>query len=647
MTPEAANTEATLKRPIAAADELPTVAAVTLVSSTVRKILLGRFRLLEEIGRGGMGTVYSAHDTLMQGEPLVAIKLLNNDFRVDAAAVTALERECRRVRMLAHEAVVRVFEFYRSDEYVFITMELLQGEAFDQVIKRYPRGMPFAVAWPLIREAATALSYSHRQTPPCIHYDFKPKNVFLTKQNHVKVLDFGVARAIRPKEGVDTTHLYETAMPGFLTAAYASCEMLAGLEPDPRDDVYALSCFTYEVLAGVHPFGGMAADKARTLGLKPLRIPSLDEARNRALYKGLAFERIERTSCVDEFVAGLDERKAAAAETRAPASARRRTILWISALAIMASAAIGVWLIKRPQIAQTSPPTVAGAEPGNKVAALYGLLGISGPKVVANHDYPRAEVAATVRTAPRHIALGSTPVQIQAAFDLCRHYVGECPLGIYADERARKATLSAFLLDATAVTVDEFGKFIAATQYKTQAEDADQAYALNGATLRAVRGGNWRNAVGKGPAPQASAVVGVSFRDAQRYCQWKQQRLPTEDEWEYVARGPERHVFPWGDDVTPAVARGGKRPGAADGLAGGIADSYFGLSGNVWEWVDTQLADQAILKGGSWLEANPANKRSAARRTDSPDRADSDSGFRCAKSVPAWPDADFWLERFL
>jgi formylglycine-generating enzyme required for sulfatase activity len=646
MTPDPASAEVTRKRPFAT-DELPMVGSVSLVSSTVRKTLLGRFRLLEEIGRGGMGTVYSARDTLMQGEPLVAIKLLSNDFYMDTAAVTALERECRRVRMLAHEAVVRVFEFYRSDEYVFITMELLEGEPFDQVIKRFPRGMPFADAWPLIRDAATALSYSHRQTPPFIHYDFKPKNVFLTKQNHVKVLDFGVARAIRPKEGAadNSTHLYETALPGFLTLAYASCEMLAGLEPDPRDDVYALSCFAYEVLAGAHPFGGIAADKARTLGLKPLAISSLNEARNQALCKGLAFDRVERTSCVDDFIAGLDERKAVAAGAPPPASKRRSTILWISALALLASAAIGVWLTQRAQISPASLPTVA--EPGKKVAALYGLLGISGPRITAKHDYSRAEVAATVRTAPRHVALGSTPAQIQAAFNLCHHYVEECSPGMYSDESARKATLSPFLLDATAVTVDEFAKFVAATQYKTQAEDAGQAYALNGVTLRALRGGNWRNAVGKQPAPPASAVVAVSFRDAQRYCQSKQQRLPTEDEWEYVARGPERHVFPWGDDVTPAVAKSETRPGASDGLAGGIADSYFGMSGNVWEWVDTRVADKTILKGGSWLETNPANKRSAARRSDSPDRADSDSGFRCAKSVPAWPDADFWLEHFL
>jgi formylglycine-generating enzyme required for sulfatase activity len=84
----------------------------------------------------------------------------------------------------------------------------------------------------------------------------------------------------------------------------------------------------------------------------------------------------------------------------------------------------------------------------------------------------------------------------------------------------------------------------------------------------------------------------------------------------------------------------------ADGPAEGIGLRYHGMSGNVWQWVDTTAADGTkYLKGGSWLVDNPANRRAAVQRMEQPTRADSDSGFRCARSVSLWPDADLWLAR--
>jgi len=84
-------------------------------------------------------------------------------------------------------------------------------------------------------------------------------------------------------------------------------------------------------------------------------------------------------------------------------------------------------------------------------------------------------------------------------------------------------------------------------------------------------------------------------------------------------------------------------PRATDGPPEGIGGRYKGLSGNVWQWVDTRAKERRVLKGGSWLEANAANKRAAARRLELPDMADEDSGFRCARSVPIWPDTDYWV----
>jgi formylglycine-generating enzyme required for sulfatase activity len=162
--------------------------------------------------------------------------------------------------------------------------------------------------------------------------------------------------------------------------------------------------------------------------------------------------------------------------------------------------------------------------------------------------------------------------------------------------------------------------------------------------LRPVPGGSWRNAVtGHSPPADDLAVVGVNFADAQAYCRWRGQRLPTEAEWEYAARGPAGHVFPVDSNSDQAPQLSAGPPPAHGGPPEGIGGRYRGLSGGVWEWVDTAVGERRVLKGGSWLETNPANRRAAAHRTEEPDRADADSGFRCAQSVAAWPDADLWM----
>lgn len=104
--------------------------------------------------------------------------------------------------------------------------------------------------------------------------------------------------------------------------------------------------------------------------------------------------------------------------------------------------------------------------------------------------------------------------------------------------------------------------------------------------------------------------------------------------------------FSLGEDVGPAATAPANQPRAAEGPAEGIGGRYRGLSGNVWQWVDTRYQNKyRVLKGGSWQESNPANKRPASRRYEDPNRADDDSGFRCAKSLPSWPDVDQWMAK--
>ncbi len=291
-------------------------------------------------------------------------------------------------------------------------------------------------------------------------------------------------------------------------------------------------------------------------------------------------------------------------------------------------------------VAATGAPAATIA--GTKVVPVFQSLGVTAD-VDAALSYAPATIRQWIATAPRRVTLGSTPEQIRAAFAMCRGYSSACRLDWYADELVRGATLAPFDLDPAPVSVREFRQFAEAAHYTTEAETNGYAYALVAGKLVEVSGGSWKNAVKQRPAADESAVVGVTFQDALAYCRFRGARLPTEDEWEYAARGPARHTFPWGENPDPVVNAATAPPPANDGPAEGIGGQYRGLAGNVWQWVDTKVNGRKVLKGGSWLEPNPANKRAATRRYELAHRADEDSGFRCARTIPAWSDADQWF----
>jgi serine/threonine protein kinase len=155
-------------------------------------------------------------------------------------------------------------------------------------------------ALPIFKGMANALAYAHERG--FVHCDFKPANVFLTDAAEVKVIDFGIARVFqRPEEETDAT-IFDPGSLGALTPAYASPEMLEHREPDPRDDIYALGCTTYELLTGRHPFDRVPATQARSAGLKPQRPDGLGTRQWRALRTSLSFDRDARMPTVTRFL---------------------------------------------------------------------------------------------------------------------------------------------------------------------------------------------------------------------------------------------------------------------------------------------------------------------------------------------------------
>ncbi|MBL3600016.1 MAG: serine/threonine protein kinase [gamma proteobacterium endosymbiont of Lamellibrachia anaximandri] len=261
--------------------------------------LNGRFVLEDEIGRGGMGVVYLAKDLRKEEardrEPYVAIKVLNEAVQQNPDAFIALQREAKKAQHLAHPNVATVY----------MTMELMQGESVEHLIKRIrPSGLPLEKALPIIEGMAHGLAYAHKKD--IVHADFKPGNAFILQNGEIKVLDFGIARAFKPpgQNSGDAT-VFDPAKWEALTPAYASCEMFDQAAPDPRDDIYALGCVSYELLTGHHPFDKLPANQARGRKLIPKPIPGLSGQLNQALTHTLAFERSERTPDLEQFLQEL------------------------------------------------------------------------------------------------------------------------------------------------------------------------------------------------------------------------------------------------------------------------------------------------------------------------------------------------------
>lgn len=270
--------------------------------------LNNRFRLEECLGFGGMGTVYKALDLrkleASDRNPYIAIKVLNVQFRGHPKSLIALQREAKKAQALAHPNIVTVYDFDRDGTTVFLTMEFLSGNPLSRTL-RAPgfSGMPYGEALPIISGMAKALAYAHERG--FVHCDFKPANVFLTDSGQVKVIDFGIARVFQKSEEESEATVFDAGSLGGLTPAYASPEMLEHREPDPRDDVYALACISYELLTGVHPFKRLPATQARGAGMKPQAPKNLPRRQWRALKTALSFERETRTPSVSRFVAEL------------------------------------------------------------------------------------------------------------------------------------------------------------------------------------------------------------------------------------------------------------------------------------------------------------------------------------------------------
>ncbi len=248
-------------------------------------VLNDRFILERVVGKGGTAVVYQARDMTASSDTTVSVRVAlkaPHPDRADRARATArLQHEFAQASKLSHPNIVRMFELIEHADSCFITMELIEGRLLSTIVRDWTM-LPRALANKILRSCAQALHHAHEND--VVHGDFKPGNVFLTREEDVKIVDFGASAALSG----DSSRIPAG------TPAYASPQVLDGETPDRRDDIFSYACVAYELLTGQHPFQHRSSLEARDAGATPTRAWNLTAPQWLGLLSALAWDREQR-----------------------------------------------------------------------------------------------------------------------------------------------------------------------------------------------------------------------------------------------------------------------------------------------------------------------------------------------------------------
>lgn len=266
----------------------------------IGKIFAGRYRIIKQIGRGGMADVYLAKDLILDGEE-VAVKVLRTNYQTDPIAVARFQREARAMADLDHPHIVRITDIGEEDGQQYLAMEYVAGLDLKRYIKEhYPLSNEEAVR--IMGQILLAMRLAH--TRGIVHRDLKPQNILLTPDGTVKVTDFGIAVAF-----AETSLTQTNSMLG--SVHYLSPEQARGSKATVQSDIYAMGIIFYEMLTGHIPYDG---DSAVTIALqhfqKPLpsvivENPSVPQALENVIIKATAKKLIDRYKSVAEMYVDL------------------------------------------------------------------------------------------------------------------------------------------------------------------------------------------------------------------------------------------------------------------------------------------------------------------------------------------------------
>jgi formylglycine-generating enzyme required for sulfatase activity len=609
--------------------------------------IIGQYHIIEQIGRGGMTTVYKAYQPNL--DRYVAIKVLTPDLVETRNFVARFEREAKAVARLRHRNILTVFDYGRQGGLFYLVMEYVSGGSLMERLG-WPQDLDYAVV--IVSQVGDALAHAHRQG--MIHRDVKPGNILMAEEDWPLLSDFGLAKMVEDSPKLTASG----ASVG--TPQYMSPEQAQGLAVDQRSDIYSLGAVLYEAATGRPPFG---TDSPMAVILRQINEPitpphtlrsDLPEEMERIILKALTKSPADRYQRMEEFLADLREAyplpanrnmvhqgNAQAGPKRRPAAfepaptpvvtprlPRRRPFPWTGVaigLVLLLTLALTLLLFKASMVPLVSSPTdVFATAPSPSAAAFPPTivpLASSTTEPVAAVPTPSVATPSptvmppSLTVAPPSPTVAPTMHETQTielrvweadGAEMVFVPAGEFVMGseeLGDDERpAHRVYLDDFWIDRYEVTNERFARFVAATGYQTEAERRGRGWVWmdsNGSTelttgWEEVEGADWRHPHG----PDSSIgdkmdhpVVLVSWHDADAYCRWAAKCLPSEAQWEKAARGTDERRYAWGDEFDSARAntseskRGDTTPVGSFSPQG---DSPYGASdmtGNVWEWV--------------------------------------------------------------
>lgn len=631
------------------------------------------FKVTRLLGKGTMGEVYLAHDQVL--DRAVAIKFVAG-VEPDRASRERFLREARAIARLSHQNVVAVHRVGAIGDRPYLVSEFVKGQGLD----RLPKPAPWLRVLEIGVDLARGLSAAHRHG--VLHRDIKPANAMVAEDGSVKLLDFGLAKLLdaastpnssRPDHILDRdAGVAASGSPGASTdlgelagtPLYLAPERWKGGPASPQSDIYALGALLFELCTGRPPIEAHTLDELRrkleteTAPPLGLLVSGIDPGFAMLVGRCLHRQPAERPRSAEELWRGLSSRVAAVA--RPPLRLRR-----LAALSAVLVAGIAV---------------VAFAPAGYRRLRSVEVLVPGGT-----------------------FTMGSTSTEIEAAKLWCSQDNPGCrtpEAAAYFDREGppREVKVSSFYLDRTEVTTSEFARWANLLRQngrgivdETIADEVwlrDQfqrpllnLYPLFSPTFE-IQYNRSTHLFMVSEGMEHKPIRQVTWIGASQYCREHGKRLPTEAEWEYAARGPERRRFPWGDQPP----RCGKFVFAlwSQEMKSGVLDTHplrcFGsvetlmdvgmpsqdvtplgihdLGGNAGEWVADEFTSRyrscaapcrdpvegdssagtgeqgktvRVIRGGSYSN-DAVNTRSAARSMRGQDIGLTDVGFRCARS---------------